>query len=523
MQIWTLSQLPLHAVFVQLARQMAEILKSRIVPLGILLIAFAFLGLFQTCFSDPTTIHFTRQTDSLSFAAQYHNQGYHFFQPALFDLSSTDGKAACEFPLFYYLTALLYGVVGPHTFLLKWLHLVVIGFGLLKMYSGIRSYLKDDILSGLSVLLLFTSTVFGYYAFNYLPDAPALGFTLAGWGFWLEAICTGKQKKIRWAFVLFALAGLLKATYLIHPITAVLVILLDRWGWKNWKPEYLRTSLLYFGGGVLLVLCWNLWMAGYNEANQSVYFATTPRPIWNYSAAENRDVWNHITGLWYAGYLAHSSYHLLALMVLVPLIFVRRMSGWMGALTVILLIGCAAYVLLFFEKFRYHDYYMLALAPLVLLITAHGLRVLQESATRKWMTWVVRAGLAAVVFTGMNYARIKLADRFNQEPDRTSLMGSELLRIHAEGTWPDLPESARVLVIGDASVNGSLLAVNRQGWQVASDDDLDPDRLRAYLELGVTHIIVSTAYSANPALLSLNPRRLHSSEKLVLFAFQKVP
>ena len=73
---------------------------------------------FQTIlFLQPQGIHFIRQTDCLSFVANYVNNGMHFFTPQVFNLHSADGKAACEFPVLYYLTALCYHAFNQHEFI----------------------------------------------------------------------------------------------------------------------------------------------------------------------------------------------------------------------------------------------------------------------------------------------------------------------------------------------------------------------------------------------------------------------
>ena len=58
---------------------------------------------------------------------------------------------------------------------------MIISLGVFSVFRLSHLLLKDYAYAILIALFLFTSTVFNYYAFNYLPDAPALGFTLIGW------------------------------------------------------------------------------------------------------------------------------------------------------------------------------------------------------------------------------------------------------------------------------------------------------------------------------------------------------
>ena len=50
-------------------------------------------------------MHFMRQTDSLLFLNT--SIMVFIFEPQLFNLKNIDGRAACEFPILYYITSLL--------------------------------------------------------------------------------------------------------------------------------------------------------------------------------------------------------------------------------------------------------------------------------------------------------------------------------------------------------------------------------------------------------------------------------
>ena len=126
----------------------------------ILLSIFFFFGYHTIFFDGPQGIHFMRQTDSLSFASQYYNHGYEFFNPKLYNLKSIEGRAACEFPITYYITALLYSVFGKLPFLLKLVHLLILYVGVYYVFRLSYLFLKNYLLSLLISLFLFTSTVF---------------------------------------------------------------------------------------------------------------------------------------------------------------------------------------------------------------------------------------------------------------------------------------------------------------------------------------------------------------------------
>ncbi|HKL67705.1 MAG TPA: hypothetical protein VJ877_07415, partial [Bacteroidales bacterium] len=160
----------------------AEIL----VALAIITGLFFFLGMDDIIFSGPFGIHFMRQTDSLSFAGIYFREGFEFFNPGLYNLKNIDGHAACEFPVLYYITSLIYLVTGQNYSVLKILNYLLAMTGIFCIYRMSMLILRNRVYSILIALVLFTSTVFNYYSLNYLPDSGAFGLIMIGWFFFFR-------------------------------------------------------------------------------------------------------------------------------------------------------------------------------------------------------------------------------------------------------------------------------------------------------------------------------------------------
>ena len=318
---------------------------------------FFFLGFADVFFEGPHGIHFFRQTDSLSFASQYFNKGIEFFQPRVFNLENVDGRAACEFPIMYYLSALLYQFTGNHSFVLKSLNLLGVFAGLLAVFKLADRILRDKIYSALIALFIFTSTVFCYYSFNYLPNAPALGFTFLAWYFFYEYISTERIQDGNYSAFFFSLAGLIKVTYLINPLTAICVLI----GSKYFKYELPIDSSkrkrvsIWFIGVLVLPLFWNLYMLYFNKINESTSFLTTALPIWKLSSQEIFEVADYMWNYWYNKYFAHASFHFLVAITLISFALYKRASSILLLHVVVLFFGSLSYAVLFYPKFLDHD------------------------------------------------------------------------------------------------------------------------------------------------------------------------
>jgi len=238
--------------------------------LGVLLGVFYFFNFHHYFFLPSQGVHFIRQTDSLSFVSNYYENGFHFFEPSIYNLMSVNGKAVCEFPLIYYCTSLLYLIFGEKEFLLKTIHLAIFFIGLFHVYKLSFLILKKHLYAYLIPLFILSSTSLVYYSFNYLPDSAALGFAFSGWYFIYRFKEDKRFKLLLFSTLFFCLSSLLKVTYLVHPIAAYAMVfmgeILSKSNNKMDKKAFLKLTLLY-GISFVLVLLWNVFVLNYNAIN----------------------------------------------------------------------------------------------------------------------------------------------------------------------------------------------------------------------------------------------------------------
>ena len=75
---------------------------------GFCITLLAIGGFFQVLFLLPENVHFIRQSDSWAFSAHYLQFQNPLLEPAVYNLARNGGKAACEFPLLYWVYGKLY-------------------------------------------------------------------------------------------------------------------------------------------------------------------------------------------------------------------------------------------------------------------------------------------------------------------------------------------------------------------------------------------------------------------------------
>jgi len=466
--------------------------------LFILVIAFFFLGYHDVFFSEPFGIHFMRQTDSLSFASNYYNHGFKFFSPELYNLKNIDAKAACEFPITYYITSLLYGAFGKHFFIQRLVHLLIAYFGLFCIYRLALLILKNKIYAILIGIIVFTSTVFNYYAFNYLPDTPALGFTFAGWYFFYKFLNNEKKSSLILMFIFFTLGSLIKITYLINLLAivtfcAVRLFIL--------RKEITTNKKIIWAGilSVIVVLSWNLYMIHYNNVYESTSFNTKALPIWKLNQEKISFVWELMTNYWYKQYFPKSIFHMFYAIFFLQLILIKKANKKNSFLLLILFFANLSYLILFYSQFRDHDYYFLAFFPLFILVLINGINSIQNLLSHKLIHLGIQIVILILIISGVNFSRVRVYKRFDKKPDMYSHAGLVIQKNIEEIQNLNLDKNSNFIVAPDLCQNGGLFFLDKKGWNLPKDH-INIERIKELKNKGADYLLLATE---DPELLTL--------------------
>lgn len=459
------------------------------------LAAIAFLGYHQYLFLSPQGLHIYRQTDSLSFVAYYFHHGMHFFQPGIYNLGSgTTGGAASEFPLFYYLTALIYQFTGEKDFILRIIHMLVLFTGLF-FFSKALVRIFDDVFYGLVLSLLFiSSSIILYYAGNFIPDIPALGFCLGGWGLFLTYAGSGKRSTLLAGMIFFTLAGLLKVTTLINPMTVFIILLIDRHlissKSKGLTKSSCRDGLWMLLGVLVIVTSWLLFVFYYNAAHQNHFFLTGIMPWWGIDEDGRAMVWDHIRRYWYTKYYYESALHVFTILAIIGLVIFWKSHRLVYMASIILGLGGMVYFFLFFQQFRDHDYYFITLVPPIIMLVINGLLTLKHIFPQHYKHFIPKLGILTLLLLSLNYARINLDRRYNHQ-DHFTAIGEKFYGSRDFLDSLNIELGARVIVIGDPTPNASLYFLNRQGWTLPAIGQGNEERLQDMLHKDAAYIITT--------------------------------
>lgn len=424
-----------------------------------------FVGYLDVLQEGPFGLHYIRQTDSLAFVDNYLLFDHGFWEPATYNLLSKNGNGASEFPIMYYITAQVSDLLGIDSILLKWVHLLVITLGVYALYRSCRLF--QSVLMSFSITLLsISSTIFFYYAYNYLPDAPALGFIYIGNYFVLRGV---KEKSTNYfliisSFVFLTLASLIKAYFGIYLISGAVTLLY--FGWRQKDATILRTSFAASTFGFLVTIAWVLYVSNFNKENQNDYFLTSILPIWNCTSNEIKTVLDYINNYWLNKVLYPSSRHVVIICLLcyaaIEVVLKRFtcITLWLG----MTILGLLAFFILMFRQFQDHDYYFLVFLPLIPIVLM-GTVISLQSIGFKIPAKVVPFVFIAIGLLALNYASEKLHKRYNDKYDDFSFVEKALQPIKPI-IDKETELSEQIAIIGDPTRNGGLQVLHRKGWSI---------------------------------------------------------
>ncbi|MFN8321579.1 MAG: hypothetical protein U0T74_02865 [Chitinophagales bacterium] len=437
---------------------------------GTLILASCALALFfiydyLAVFSlRPQSMHAWRQTDGASFALNYYLDNLKFFEPRLHSLDAEGGKTIAEFPLLYYLTAMLYKVFGIHEGIFRAVNFCFFLSGVFSLYAIAFLVTTDLWVSICIALFLFASPLQVYYAFNFLPDSTAMGFMLSGTVFLL----LWHKKQVPWQLILstffFSIAGMIKIIT-IYPLLAYagcvfIFLFTDRTFLK-------RGVILFFFTAIVIAfsLIWLMWTKHYKEVHHSSYFLQTIVPFALYNEHYNahwytvpgrllRDFWWNFFPLATQVALAFFLFHLYKF---------RNSFSKQHLLFISLLFALViAIFLLFYFQFMHHDYYAVILVPAAFSIFIAGAYAIIKSRNMKLIQYAKLILVVALLFS-IASARMEVHQRYSNTAKLTGFP-SDFFTITPYLRSIGVNQNALMLSPDDLSPNGTLYMMDNRGF-----------------------------------------------------------
>lgn len=487
---------------------------------------FLIFGFGKYLFCIPQGIHFWRQTDSLAFTLGYYYFNFDFFSPSILNAEANNCQCASEFPVLYYLTAIVYHITTEHVAALKMLNTGILLLGFYCFYKILKSYYHEQFYALAFTLLYLSSGVLLYYGIGVIPDPPALGLTLIG--FYFYHLFSEKYRiRFFWlAILLFSLGTLIRISFSIIPI-ALFAVTAFSYLLNKTRQVVDRKIIISFLLGLVIfvsaIAAWNLYVISYNETNHCFFFLTKTNAFWQNSNWNVNEVYERISKYWYSFFYYYSTWHVLFALAAAALLLFWKNTLKINAFGLLMLLGSATYALLFYFQFYEHDYYFIALIPVIMIIASLGFANCLALIPRFFKNIIPRIALLVLVILSFNFAAQKLESRYLVGAnDYHASSGFKLSNAANILSTLGIPQSARVVVLPAMAPNGALYFLKRQGFTINDTNEYAINKLNFAIDKGTEYCcILDSSYLTNKLLYESLGQQIYSDSNFQLYKFKE--
>jgi hypothetical protein len=338
-------------------------------------------------------------------------------------------------------------------------------------------------------------------------DVPAFSSALIGLYFFTKFYYTKKNKYLIVFAVCYALAGLLKISSMIGFIAIFILFMLEALGLKlksNGKlfSAPLKQSLV-FAGVYMLLLAWYFYARSYNEKYNAGNFLLGILPIWDFNYAQITEMLNSVTEHIKWSYFRRETQLVYVLMLIFILINHRKVNRTLLFATILIALGFAGFIILFFQALA-HDYYvtnMLILVPFLLLTF---MLLLKTSYQNIFNSFIFRFALVLFLFHNIDFAGRRITERYSPDGWQNS---NYIKNVHIfEEITPYLrsvgiQKDDRVISLSDNSINITLYLMNQKGWTNYGLEE-DSTQIRQKIASGAKYLLIYDKRNyKNPTIL----------------------
>lgn len=449
-------------------RKLFRMLFPPLLFLLVLHLIYSHIGIYEHIHERPCSIHVSAQCQRASIALNYYHVDMNFFEPRIQRFNQDDGIIGVEFPIIYYTAAVLYKFFGFDETYLRAISLLIISAGLLLFYLLANSIIKNSILSLIAVGAAILSPVLLFYSANFMPDAPALGFTLGAWYFLFRHMHSEKNSHLAWFVLLATLGALIKAVSLLCFAVVLCLLILDRLNVFK-KPDSVR-AFKYPGkilAGILLgtatVIAWYMYAKWLSKTHGNQAFALTPIMVSDMEGL--RQVWHFVRNSWLFQYYPYEAYILMASAIAFVILTIRMTNKLLLSITVLYILGSVCYVYLFLNQFMHHDYYLVAILPCVFFMMLLFVDNVRKLSLRH--SYLIGAAFLIIAFFNMRESLAACRENYSFRFDSKVYLGGEYRPYYDLGPKLKalgLTRADRVVSAFDDSYSNSLYFMDQPGF-----------------------------------------------------------
>lgn len=437
------------------------------------------VGIIKTMNEPPRGVHQGAQCDRASIALNYYENGMNFFFPEVHETRCIDGIVSCEMPLTNYLAAMLYQLFGFNHFWFRVLTLTFLLIGLFFLHQLFCLYIKP-IVSYFLIGIINASPILLFYSNNFVPDTAALGLILVAWYLFFRAFIPHHfhhPLKNHWAYtvsfsLLFGLAMAIKVTSAVQWCTMLSVLVLSNVKSLNIEIVNKKKAFQWLFLSSIIPLSWRLWSTHLAKTHNSQYFFQKIfiEPTWEKYTID----WGIYFYNWPRETFAIPLLCVISSMLLLIVFFKNKISPVLWFLSVVNTLGFGLFLSLMIAQFKYHDYYIITLLPVVVLNwIAWANFFTKNSFVKWWMRILLFAGIIWAFIFQFNYGYKQLEDRYTDGTywEQSQQNAKDYLEFKTKLNNKGVNRNHCVLVGYDGAPNNVLYLLNLRGYRISKDHD----------------------------------------------------
>ena len=329
---------------------------------------YSYVGVYKYIGNRPSSIHMSAQCQRASIALNYYRTDMNFFKPKIQRYIKGEGITGVEFPIIYYSAAIMYKLFGFNELYLRSISLILFSLGIFCFYLMADKFIKNSVISFMMVIAASLSPVLLFYTPNFMPDAPSMGLQLMSWYFFFRYVNSNKNTHLNLFVFIGVMAALIKAISAMVFIVVICLVVLDKLKlFKTDQKNYFFDAPLKVVARITLgfvsIIAWYAYASWLSVHYEYESFALKPLMVDDWNVA--KEIFVTIKNLWVNHYFAKEAYIVFGIAIAFVLILAKYANRVLFSITILYLLGSACYVYLFMYQFKWHDYYIIAILPLV--------------------------------------------------------------------------------------------------------------------------------------------------------------
>ncbi len=403
----------------------------------------------------PNGYHTWRESDTAAVAEAFYRESKNIFEPRTHQRKDKIGITGMEFPVYNYITGLLYHVFGFRHLVPRLLSVFIGISGLWGIYKLSKLYLHGKG-ALLAVYLTACSPLFFFYTRKIQPDIIILTATVWALYFFIKAEMQNSNKYLIFSLTLLVLAALIKPIALAvgWPMIAYLFHHRFRGKLSNVvKPKYILFLII----SVVIPLSWNIYARYLSVKYDLQIYYLGGDQIQYWLNTNWVDFFKKVYRTWLFEIFLGIP---ISIGLIVGVLYLRKIEK---PITLFLwwVFGC---YLMFFvvsdHMSNHHDYYGLMVIPPFMVLSAYYLQHLLTSGKK-----ILSIFTMLILFSAAVYIWPRINQRYDDYSEKDFVATRKLIDKY-------IPKNTRVTV-EDSTPAIQLYRVGRFGWRFPKNVDAE--------------------------------------------------